>query len=62
MYLHCTTEEATGRQRQFAYMLLENMHTQLYAENTIGNLCKEAGTSRTAFYRYFECKDDYWIC
>ena len=58
MYLHCTTEEAARRQRQFAYLLLENMHTQPYAEITIGQLCKAAGTSRTAFYRYFECKDD----
>lgn len=58
MYLHCTTEEATRRQRQFAQMLLENMHMQPYTEITIGHLCKAAGTSRTAFYRYFECKDD----
>lgn len=34
------------------------MHTQPYAEITIGHLCKAAGTSHTAFYRYFECKDD----
>ena len=58
MYLHCTTEESTRRQRQFAQLLLENMHTQPYAEITIGHLCKAAGTSRTAFYHYFECKDD----
>ena len=58
MYLHCTTEEATRRQRQFARLLLENMHTQPYAEITIRHLFKAAGISRTAFYRYFECKDD----
>lgn len=58
MYLHCTTEEASRRQRQFARLLLDAMDTQRYAEITIGHLCKEAGTSRTAFYRYFECKDD----
>lgn len=58
MYLRCTTEEASRRQRQFARLLLDAMDTQRYAEITIGHLCKEAGTSRTAFYRYFECKDD----
>lgn len=58
MYLHCTTEEAARRQRQFADLLLNNMNTRTYAEITIGYLCREAGTSRTAFYRYYECKDD----
>lgn len=58
MYLRCTTEEASRRQRQFARLLLDAMDTQRYTDITIGRLCQEAGTSRTAFYCYFECKDD----
>ena len=58
MYLSCTTEESSQRQRQFEFLLLDKMNKQPYAQITVAQLCQEADVSRNAFYRYFDSKDD----
>lgn len=58
MYLQCATEESSKRQRQFEMILLEMMGQQSYSQITVGLLCQKAGVSRSAFYHYFDSKDD----
>lgn len=58
MYLNCTTEDSAQRQRQFELLLLEKMAVRPYCQITVGQLCNEIGISRSAFYRYFDSKDD----
>lgn len=58
MYLQCVTEESSKRQRQFELILLEEMGQRRYEQITVGQLCQKARVSRSAFYRYFDSKDD----
>lgn len=58
MYRNCTTEDSVRRQRQFELLLLDAMASKSYSQITIGELCQTVGISRSAFYRYFDSKED----
>ena len=58
MYRHCTTDETVRRQRQLEQCLLELMSRKPYQSISVQELCHAAGSSRMAFYQYFDSKDD----
>ena len=57
MYKLCKTEQSAARQRQLEQGLLQAMHTQLYEDISISDLCDKMGVPRKSFYRYFSSKD-----
>ena len=57
MYKMCKLEQSALRQRQMERQLLSMMETVRFEENTVSDLCAQAGFSRKSFYRYFSGKE-----
>ncbi len=54
---NCVTAAAAWRQRQIEDCLLRSMQSTHYSQISVSDLCRQAGISRKAFYRYFGSKD-----
>lgn len=58
MYRQCVSEKGAAQQKLFEDALLECMHTRLFEEVSISELCRITGLSRKTFYRLYESKAD----